>query len=109
VQFERQARLPLRVGHLKQVDLRHSARYVEERVDSTERGQSLADHGLCGRGRSEIKIDHERFCPRGLHRFRRALQIRPVPRDENERGEVARKANGCRPADSLARAGNDRD
>jgi hypothetical protein len=32
-----------------------------------------------------------------------------VSRDENQRGEIAREANGGRPADPLARAGDDGD
>jgi hypothetical protein len=76
---------------------------------ATERGQSLIDHALSGLRLGEIAIDHERFCTRGLHRLRRAFQIRPVPRHENEHGEVARKTNRRRPADSLARARDDCD
>jgi hypothetical protein len=76
---------------------------------SMRRGQGLIDYGLCGRSLRKINIDDERFRARGLHRFRRALEVRAVPRDQNERSEIARKANGRRPADPLARAGDDRD
>ena len=109
MQLQRQAPLPLRVGHLEEVDLRHRARDIEQRVDSTERGQGLIDHGLGGRRLGEVDIDDQRFGAGGLHRLRCLIQIGAVPRDENERGEVARKANGRRPTDPLARARDDGD
>ena len=82
---------------------------LSKRVDPAECGQGLIDHSFGGRWLGKIEIDDERFCARSLHRLRRALQVGAVPRDENERGEIARKANGRRPADALARAGDDGD
>jgi hypothetical protein len=98
MQLERQARLPLRVGHLEEVNLRNRAGDVEKRVDSAEQCESLIDDALRRLRLGEIALDHERFCARGHNRFRRALEVRPVPRDKNERREIARKANGCRSA-----------
>ena len=45
----------------------------------------------------------------GLHRLGRLLQIGAVARDQDERGEIARKADGGRLADALAGAGDDGD
>ena len=107
--FKRQARLPLRVGHLEEVDLRHRARDVEQRVDAPERGQGLIDHGLGGGRLGEVDIDDQRFRAGGLHRLRRVIQIGAVPGDEDQRREVAREASSRRPADPLARARDDGD
>ena len=51
----------------------------------------------------------ERFRAGGLHRLRRLFQIGAVARDEHERGEIAREADGRGLADALAGAGDDRD
>ena len=107
--FSARPAFPLRVGHLEEVDLRHGAGDVEQRVDATECGQGLIDHGLGGGRLGEVDIDDQRFRAGGLHRLRRLIQIGPVPRDEDERREVAREADGRRPADALARAGDDGD
>jgi hypothetical protein len=90
MQLERQTRVPLRIGHLEQVDLLDRPRDVEKRVDSTERGLGVIDHALSGLRLGEIAIDDEHFCACGLHRFRRASQVRAIPRDEDERREIAR-------------------
>ena len=72
-------------------------------------GQRLIDNDLGGRGLGEVDVDDQRLGAGGLHRLRRLVQMRAVPRHEDERGEVAREADGRRPADALARAGDDRD
>jgi hypothetical protein len=109
VQLERQARLPLSVGHLEEVDLRHCARDVEQRVDAAKCGKRLIDHSL-GRGRfGEVEVENRRFGACGLHRFRGLVEMGAVPRREDESGEVAREAYGRRPADTLARTGDDGD
>jgi hypothetical protein len=74
-----------------------------------KRGQRLIDHALGGLRLGEIAVDHERFCARGLHCLGRALQVRAVSGHKNERGEVARKANGRRAANALACACDDCD
>ena len=61
MQLQRQAAFPLRIGHLEQVDLRHRAGDVEQRVDAAERGQGLIDHGLCGLRLGQVGIDDQRF------------------------------------------------
>jgi hypothetical protein len=109
MQLERKTTLPLRVGHLEEIDLRHRAGDIEKGVDPPEGGKRLIDHDLSGRRLGEIEVDDERLCARGLHRFRRALQVRAVSRDENERGEITRKTNGRRSANPLACARDDGD
>jgi hypothetical protein len=36
MQFQSEAALPLFVGHLEQVDLRHGAGNIEQRIDATK-------------------------------------------------------------------------
>ena len=107
MQLQRQAGLPLRVGHLEQVDLRHGAGDVEQGVDAAERGQRLVDHSLRRRRLGQIGIDDQRFGAGGPHRLRRLLEIGAVARDQDERGEIAREADRRRLADALAGAGDD--
>ena len=109
MQFQREAAFPLRVGHLEQVDLRHRARDIEQRVDAAERGQGLIDHRLRGLRLGQVGIDDQRFRAGGLHRLGRLLQIGAVARDEHERREIAREADGGSLADALARARDDGD
>jgi hypothetical protein len=73
VQLEGEARLPLRVGHVEQVNLWNRAGDVEKRVDATERGHSLIDHVLGSLRLREIARHHNRFCARGPDLFCRAL------------------------------------
>jgi hypothetical protein len=94
MELERQATLPLLVGHLEEVYLRHRARDVEEGVDAAECAQSLIDDGLRGSGLGQINIYDQFFRSSGLHGFRRLFQISVTSRDEDERGEVAREADG---------------
>jgi hypothetical protein len=99
----------LRVGHVEQVNLRNRAGDVEKRVDATERGESLIDRVLGSLRLREIARDHKRFRARGSDGFRSAFEVRPVPRDKNDRREIARKANGRRPANALTCAAYDCD
>ena len=46
MQLQRQAAFPLRIGHLKNIDLRHRAGDIEQRIDPAEGGQDLIDHRL---------------------------------------------------------------
>ena len=109
MKFQRQARLPLGVGHLEQVDLRHGAGDVEQRVDPAERGQRLIDNGLAAAGSARSMSMTSASAPAAFTAFAVSSRLRAVPRHEDERGEVAREADGRRPADALARAGDDRD
>ena len=109
MQLKREARIPLRVGHVEQVNLWNCARDVEQGVDATERGESLIDHILGSLRLREIAGDHERFRACGLDRFRGALELCPVSRDKNDRREIAGKANGRRPANALTCAAYDCD
>ena len=109
MQLQRQAALPLLVGHLEQVDLRHGAGDVEQRVDAAEGGQGLVDHGLRSGGLREVGIDDERFRAGVLTACGRLLEIGAVARDQDQRGEIARKADGRGSADALAGAGDDGD
>jgi len=109
VQFQRQARLPLRVGHLEQVDLGDRAGDIEQRVDAAECGHGLVDYRLGGGRLCEVDADDERLGAGGFHPRRRLFEMAAVPGDEDERREVARQADGRRPADALTRAGDERD
>jgi len=46
VQLERHAVVPLHVGHLEQIDLRHSAGDVEQRIDSAKAFEGSFDDAL---------------------------------------------------------------
>jgi hypothetical protein len=63
MQLERQTRVPLRIGHLEQVDLLDGPRDVEKRVDSTERGLGPIDHALSGLRLGEILSMTSTFAP----------------------------------------------
>jgi hypothetical protein len=92
VQLERQAGLPLLVCHLEQVDLRHGAGDIEQRVDSAEGLQGLIDHRLGGRRLGQIDIDDQRFRASGLtasavcSRLARFRATRPAPRNRGRDG-----------------------
>ena len=102
VQLECQAGLPLLVRHLEQVDLRHRAGDIEQRVDSAEGLQGLIDHRLGGRRLGQIDIDDQRFRAGGPHRFGRLLQVGTVPRDQDQRREIAGETDRRRLTDTLA-------
>jgi hypothetical protein len=55
----------------------------------------------------QVGIDHQRFRAGGPHRHGGLFQIGAVSGDQNQRGEVAREADGGRLADALAGAGDD--
>ena len=109
MQLEREAAFPLRVGHLEQIDLRHRARDVEKRVDAAERGQGPVGRCLRGFGLPQVGVDHLRFRVGGRDRRGRLLQTCAIPRDQDQRGEVASKADGGGSADALAGSGDDGD
>ena len=109
MQLQREAVLPLLVGHLEEIDLRHRAGDVEQRVDPAEGGQGLIDHGLRGRGLGQIGIDDQRLRAGGFHRLGRLFEMAAVARDEDQRRKVARETDGGRPTDALAGAGDDGD
>jgi hypothetical protein len=102
VQLQRQAGLPLLVGHLEQVDLRYRAGDIEQRVDSAEGLLRSIDHRLCGRRLGQIDIEDQRFRASLPHRLGRLLQIDTVPRDQDQCREIASETDSRRSTDTLA-------
>jgi hypothetical protein len=102
------SRLPLRVGHLEQIDLRHRAGDVEQRVDAAEGGQRLIDDGLRGRGSARSRSMTSGFAPAALTASAVSRDWRGCARPGPSRKNRAR--DGWRwPADALAGAGDDGD
>jgi len=54
------------------------------------------------RGLAQIGVDDQRFRASGLHRHSRLIEMTAVPRDEDQCGEILRKAYGGGSADTLA-------
>jgi hypothetical protein len=102
VQLERQAGVPLLVGHLEQVDLRYRTGDIKQRINSAEGLQGLIDHHTGGRRLGQIGSDDQRFRASGSHRFGRLLQISTVPRDQAKRREITGETDSRRPTDTLA-------
>jgi hypothetical protein len=103
-----QAAVPLRVGHLEQVDLRHRAGDIQQGIDPAKRLQRPVDNGCRCRRFREVDIDGQRFGASRLHRVGRFLEVGTVAGGEDDRGEVARETDGGGTPDALARAGDDR-
>jgi len=47
MQLEIHAAVPLLIGHLKDVDLRHRPGDVEQRIDTAELGNRFFDNSFC--------------------------------------------------------------
>ncbi len=93
VKLERQAAIPLFIRHLEQIDLRHRAGDVQQRVDAAKCGQRLIDDCLGGRG---VRPDRGRSPGLGagrLHRRRRLLQIGAVPATSTIDGKIPRETD----------------
>jgi predicted RNA-binding Zn ribbon-like protein len=88
MQLERQAAVPLFVGHLEHIDLRYRAGDVEQGIDPAERGQRLLDDFGCRRSLGKVEIDDQRLGPRRLHGRRRLLEILAPAGGERDRGKI---------------------
>ena len=95
------------VGHLEEIDLRHRAGNVEQRVDAAECGERLIDHGLRSGGLRKIPFDDQRFSTGGFHRLGGLFQIGAVSRDKDQGRKIARKPDGRGLTDALAGPGDD--
>ena len=85
MQLERQARLPLLVRHLEEIDLGDGTGDIQQRFDSAERLQRLIDHCPRSRRLGQIEIDDQGLGSGGPHRDSRLLQIIAIPRDQGDR------------------------
>ena len=106
MKLQRKAALPLSVGHLEQVDLRHRAGDVEQGIDPAESRERLIDDRLRRGGIRQVGIDDQRLCAGGLHGLRRLVQIGAIARDQHELREITGKAYCGRAADALAGTGD---
>jgi hypothetical protein len=97
----------LRLGHLEQIDLRHRACDIEQGIDLTERRERLIRDLLCGRDFRKIDIHDERRSARCLDRCGGFIEIFPVARHKDDRGEVLGETDRGGPSDALAGAGDD--
>src|SRR5208283_5757454 len=77
--------------------------------DPIEGRQGLIDDCLCSLWLCKIGVDDKRFRAGGSHRLRGPFQIGAVSRDQDQRGEVARKADRGSPPYALACSRDDGD
>ena len=61
VQFQLHAGVPLLIGHLEEIDLRHGARDIQQRVDSSEALERRVDDGLRRFGLAQVERKRKRF------------------------------------------------
>jgi len=84
VKLQRHTVVPLDVGHLKQIDLRHGAGDIHERINSAETRECII-HDFFGRGWfTQIQRKHRTFRSDGLRLSRCLLQVLLVPRDQGQ-------------------------
>jgi hypothetical protein len=109
MQFERQRAIPLRLGHLEQIDLRYRARDIEQDIDLTEGRERLIGDLFGGRNFREVEIEDERLgagCRDSRCGF---VKVFPVARHKRDGGKIPGEADRGRASDALAGAGDDSD
>src|SRR5580700_468010 len=85
VKLQRHTVVPLRVCHLKEVNLRHSPGDIHERVDPAEATECFV-HDFFGRcWLAEVERKHETFSSEGLRLLGCFLQVRLVSCDQDKR------------------------
>ena len=99
MKLELQSSPPLFVRHFEEIDLRHRAGDIEERVDAAIGVQGLIDHGLRGRALRQIRFDDQRLCASGFRRLGRLFKMAAAARDENQSRKIARETDRGRATD----------
>ena len=109
MQLERQGAVPLRFRHLEQIDLRHRARDIEQRIDLTEGRERLIGNLLGGRNFRKIEIKYQRLCTCRRDGRCGFVEIFPIARHKGDGGKVPGEPDrGCA-SDTLAGSGDDGD
>lgn len=59
MKFQRQSVIPLRVGHRKQIGLRHGTRHIDERIDAPMAIKRLLYDFISGSGLAQVESKHK--------------------------------------------------
>jgi hypothetical protein len=85
VKLQRHTVVPLRVCHLKEINLRHSPGDIHDRVDPAEAAECFVHDFVGGGWFTKVERKHETFSSEGLRFLGCFLQVRLVSCDQNER------------------------
>jgi hypothetical protein len=109
MQLQFHAGVPLLVGHFQNIDLRHGAGDVGQRIDAAKPGHRVFDDCF-RRGRlAQVRGDDQRLGAGRLDRLGGFIQALGVAGNDGDGAEVAGDANRGGPADTLASASHNGD
>ena len=110
MELEREAVVPLRIRHLEQINLRHRAGYIQQRIDSAKVFESSLTPECQP---TQVRGDRARrpviWRRRNLRQQRSLCSSSLFLRCKHHSGEIARQPHSGSTPDSLTCAGNDSD
>src|ERR1700689_5611910 len=104
MQLQRHAVVPLRVGHLKQIDLRHCTSDIEERIDLAKAFQRNVDDSLRRLWFPQIDREHHSLRSERANRIRCLFELDWIPRHKHNGRKIPRETNRRGAAGALTRA-----
>jgi hypothetical protein len=107
MEFQRHACVPLRIGHVEQIDLRHIACNVEQRIDATKTFHRFRNDDLCRIVITQIQGNHQRLCAGSLYFLCCLIQFLRVSGNQHHCREILCESNGCGATDALTCPSND--
>src|SRR6201987_5349286 len=107
MELELHAGIPLFVRHLKQIDPRHRACDVQERIDTAQLRQCSTNNSIGRLWRHEIKIDRKHLGAARLDLLGNLTEPCRAPRDQHDSREILGQSDRGRPSYSGACTGYD--
>ncbi|SDC65565.1 hypothetical protein SAMN05216337_100489 [Bradyrhizobium brasilense] len=103
MELEREAGVPLRIGHLEQIEPCHRACDIDQRVDAAEAIQRGLDDFISGIRRGEIELERQRRAAASFDLLSGLAQPLAAARDEDDGGKSrASRSAAARPMPELA-------